>query len=534
MKKSFFKLAILAGIQVVLFSSCKKEIDTGILNEGEFGETTTALKAAADFPMGVAAGLNFMRTIPSYAAVVQRDYDAVTFENELKNSSIVGSNGVFNYTNADAFVDLATSAGLDVFGHTLAWHSQQAGGFYRSYAGITVPAAIELATNPGFENGLTGWSIFNTGNPAGTSTITATTLPSEIRTGTSAMRVVNPTGYPGSQWRVQVSSAAFPTVSGRQYTISYYVRAAAAGGSIRLSTGPSSSQFQGDQSIGTAWQLVSWTITANLSSTTFLFDMGQAANTYFIDDVSVKEVVAAPSGAQVVLKVDTALRNFITTTVTRYRGKIKAWDVVNEMFTETGAIRNNANTSTTNANVFVWSEYLGRDFGFRAFKYAEAADPAATLYINDFNLESSPRKLDSLIAYVNEIKARGAKVDGIGTQMHISWNTPLAGIEDMMRKLGATGLKIRVSELDVKSVLTSAAAGRTPLLDAYQAQMYNNVVNAYLKHVPAAQRAGITIWGVNDGNSWLSNGGREFPLIYDNDYNKKPAYAAILKGLKGQ
>lgn len=534
MKRILFKSMLVMSMPLIFLSSCKRDPEVGILNTGSFGETGTALKDAADFPIGVAAGLNLMKTLPAYAATVKRDFDNVTFENELKNSSIVNSNGVFNYTNADEFVNIATAAGLPVIGHTLAWHSQQAAGYYKSYAGITVPAATELATNPGFETGLTGWSVFNTGNPAGTSTITATTAAGEFRSGASAMKVVNPTGYPGSQWRVQVSSAAFATTAGQQYTISYWVKASSAGGSIRLSTGPTAAQYQGDQTIGTAWQLVSWTITASLSSTTFLFDMGQAANTYFIDDVSVKQVIAAPSGGQILLKVDSALNKFITTTVTRYAGKIKVWEVVNEMFTDNGSIRNNANTTSTATDVFVWSEYLGRDFGYKAFKYAEAADPAAQLFINDYNLETSSAKLDSLIAYVKEIKGRGAKVDGIATQMHISWNTPVTGIDNMMMKLAATGLKIIISELDVKTVLSSAAGARTAQLDAYQAAMFKYVVSSYIKYIPAAQRAGITVWGVNDANSWLSNGGKEFPLLYDNDYNKKPSYAGFLQGLKNQ
>ncbi|RZJ87744.1 MAG: T9SS type A sorting domain-containing protein, partial [Hymenobacter sp.] len=98
---------------------------------------------------------------------------------------------------------------------------------------------------------------------------------------------------------------AFATTIGKQYVISYWVRAAAAGGSIRLSSGPSSAQYQGDQAIGTAWQQVSWTITASLASTTFLFDMGQVANTYYIDDVSVKEVNAGGNWQWVKLKSTT-------------------------------------------------------------------------------------------------------------------------------------------------------------------------------------------------------------------------------------
>ncbi|MCB2376397.1 T9SS type A sorting domain-containing protein [Hymenobacter sp. BT635] len=144
----------------------------------------------------------------------------------------------------------------------------------------------QLVGNGGFESGLTGWTTLNTTG----ATITANTVAAEAHTGTGSMKVVNPTAQPGNQWRVQVTSAAFPTTVGKQYTISYWVRAAAPGGSIRLSTGPSGAQYQADQTIGTAWQQVSWTITAGVASTTFLFDMGQVANTYYIDDASVKEV----------------------------------------------------------------------------------------------------------------------------------------------------------------------------------------------------------------------------------------------------
>ncbi|MDF7814966.1 T9SS type A sorting domain-containing protein [Hymenobacter sp. YC55] len=147
-------------------------------------------------------------------------------------------------------------------------------------------AASQLIANNGFESGLTGWTTVNTTG----ATVTANTVATEAHTGSGSLKVVNPTAQPGNQWRVQVSSAAFPTTVSKQYVISYWVRAAAAGGSIRLSTGPSSPQYQADQTIGTEWQQVSWTITASLASTTFLFDMGQVANTYYIDDVSVKEV----------------------------------------------------------------------------------------------------------------------------------------------------------------------------------------------------------------------------------------------------
>jgi len=527
---SLFKNTALAALAATaLLASCKKGPEVNILATGNFGgDTTTALKDAADFPIGVAVNYTPLNDA-QFANVVKRDFDAVTFGYEMKHGAIVQNNGTYNFTQADAMMTAVN--GMTVFGHTLGWHQNQNATYLKNYAGITLPAAVELLpSNGGFENGLNGWSTFNTNG----ATVSANTVASEAHTGSGSMKVVNPTANAGNQWKVQVSSAAFNTVPGSQYLISYWVRAAAAGGSIRLSSGPTSAQYQGDQTIGTAWQLVTWQITANLTSTTFLFDMGQAANTYYIDDVSVKEVIVAPSGSQVTNRVDMALGNFITTIVNRYKANVHAWDVVNELFADDGTLRSNANTANSASDVFVWSEYLGRDYALKAFNYAKAADPTADLFINDYALESNARKLDSLIAFVRELKTRGAKVDGIGTQMHIAWNTPYDGIDKMFQKLAATGLKIRVSELDVKTVAGSAAGKPTDQLSAYQAAMVKYVVSSYMKNIPAAQRAGITVWGINDRNSWLYNNGTEYPLLYDNNYNKKPAYAAFLQALKGQ
>ena len=535
MKNKLSVFGILLAAPAIFLASCKKDVKTGILNTGSYTDTSAVLKDLADFPIGTAIGYTPMLNDPAYAAIAKRDFDIVTFEYHMKHGAIVQDNGNYNFTNADALV--AASGNLEIFGHTLGWHQNQNATFLKNFAGITVPAATELLGNPGFETGLTGWSTFNTGNPAGSATVTAGSGANEVRTGTGSMKVVNPTAYPGNQWRVQVASGLVTTTPNTQYNISYWVKAASAGGSIRLSTADGSggnAQYQGDQTIGTAWQQVSWTITANSAQTRFLFDMGQAANTYFIDDASFKAVVTAPNGGQIAVKLDTAMKQFITATVNRYKNKVKQWDVVNELFTDDGNLRNNNNTPTTASDVLVWSNYLGRDWALKAFQYAAAADPTATLYINDYNLETGSRKLDSLIAMVAELKARGAKIDGIGTQMHIAWNTPYPGIDQMFQKLAATGLKVRISELDVKTVMTSAAGKPSPELLGYQAAMVKYVVASYMKYVPAAQRAGITVWGINDKYSWLYNNGREFPLLYNDMYQRKPAYAAFAQALQGK
>jgi len=271
-----------------------------------------------------------------------------------------------------------------------------------------------------------------------------------------------------------------------------------------------------------------------------MFDMGQAANTYFIDDASVKQVVAAPSGSQVATKVDAALNTWITGIVSHYAGKVKAWDVINELFTDNGNIRNNsntANTANTASDVFVWSEYLGRDYALKAFNYAKAADPAALLFINDYNLETPNNpKLDSLIAFVKELQTKGAKVDGIGTQMHTSINATYASIDNMFQKLAATGLKIRISEMDIRiNPSDKLDIAPIPTTLAYQATFYHYAVASYLKYIPAAQRYGITIWGVDDASSWIVTNQKksDYPLLFDAKFAKKPAYSGFLQALKG-
>ncbi|MCX8019196.1 MAG: endo-1,4-beta-xylanase [Chitinophagaceae bacterium] len=520
-------------------TGCRRVPDVGILNTGNFTDVNTPLKEAADFPIGCAISYSPFLNDQNYANIAKRDFDEVVFEYQMKHGAIVQDNGNFNFTNTDALVNAVGSMGI--FGHTLVWHQNNNANYLKSYAGITLPAPTELLTNGGFENNLSNWSQFNTGNPAGSSSFTITTTPGEFRSGSRALRVFVNQNYGTQQWRVQLASDPIPMDNGKTYRASLWIRCASAGGSMRMSLNPdnsaSPSSYQADQdNLGTSWQQITFTFTKTATvPTRIVLDMGKVANTYFIDDISVTEVITPPGGAEIANKLDTAMRNFITAMVNRYKSKVRAWDVVNEPFADNPvAIRNNSNTSTTANDVLVWSHYMGRNWALKAFNYARAADPTADLYINDYNLESNPAKLDSLIAFVNELKAAGAKVDGIGTQMHITRNTSYAGIDNMMKKLGATGLKIRISELDVRAVLGNASGKLTPELAAHQAVMYKYVVQSYLKHIPKAQQAGITVWGIVDKYSWLYNNGAERPLLYDDNYEKKPAYAGFLQGLKGQ
>lgn len=525
---------------LALLSSCKKKT-------GQAGTTPTpqpvvesaALKSVATFPIAAAAsnGSFMINTLSS--GILKRDFNGITFENEMKNNAIVNGSGGYNFSTADAMVAAAQAANIQIHGHVLAWHAQTQGVYYRSLLNSSSLSTTNLTQNPGFENGdaasFTNFTVLNSGNPAGTATITVGTGAAEVRTGTRSLKVVNPAAYTTEQWRVQVASDPITLEVGKQYQISYWVKALAANGSIRLSTQPTP-LYQGDQTIGTNWQQVTWLITANEAQTRVVFDMGRNSNTYFIDDVSVNELIPSGGASNNYAKVDSLLKTTIQQIAGHFKGKVRGWDVINEMFADgpAGAIRNNTNTANATANdVFVWSEYLGRDFGVKAFNYAAEADPTAKLFINDYNLEFSVAKLDSLIAYVAEIRGRGAKVDGIGTQMHVSINTNKNQIDNHFIKLAATGLLVHISELDI-GVNTNNATSLvfTQDLENAQAEMYNYIITSYMRHVPKPQRYGLTIWGLLDNQSWRYKNGADYPLLYNPAGAKKKAYEAVLNALK--
>ncbi len=140
-------------------------------------------------------------------------------------------------------------------------------------------------------------------------------------------------------------------------------------------------------------------------------------------------------------------------------------------------------------------------------------------------------KLEGLIAYVEYIELQGAKVDGIGTQMHISYTSDKDLIAQMFEKLAATGKLIKVSELDVRLDTDDPTTEQL----AEQAEMYQYVMDMYKQYIPEAQRYGITIWGVSDNADeheyWLPG---DAPNLWDANYERKHAYKGVADGLAGK
>lgn len=213
------------------------------------------------------------------------------------------------------------------------------------------------------------------------------------------------------------------------------------------------------------------------------------------------------------------LAEHVDSVVGHYRGKIHAWDVVNEALNDgSGSLRSTGSP---------WAPLLGREYIDLAFRTARAADPQALLFYNDYSLEFPGAKQDSAFALVQGMKARGVPIDGVGFQAHFQVNADGTGVPSKetlvatLTRFAALGLKVELTELDIR-VRTQATA--TEL--AVQTRGYGDVVAACLA-VPACDA--IVVWGVNDGESWVPGTfpGYGRPLLFGDAFEKKDTYAAV-------
>jgi endo-1,4-beta-xylanase len=234
--------------------------------------------------------------------------------------------------------------------------------------------------------------------------------------------------------------------------------------------------------------------------------------------------------------------NHINTVVSRYKGKIDAWDVVNEAFNEDGSLRES-----------VFYKFLGKNYIEKAFKLANEIDPNADLIYNDYNLYKKEKR-DGVIQMVKQMQSKGIKIDGIGVQAHWSLNQPsLNEIEQIIFDIAELGVDVMFTELDI-SVLPSpweqvgaevsqnfsrfeGDAKMNPYPDKLPksiqnklAKRYNDIFQLFIKHSDKISR--VTFWGVMDKHSWLNDfpikGRTNYPLLFDRNYQAKEAHKSLI------
>lgn len=213
----------------------------------------------------------------------------------------------------------------------------------------------------------------------------------------------------------------------------------------------------------------------------------------------------------------TILQGHIALEAGRYKGKIAAWDVVNEAFEASGALRDD-----------LWLKGLGAGYIADALRWAHEADPSAKLYINDYDIEGINPKSDALYGLVKSLKAQGVPIDGVGIQGHLDLQSGFPNdLADNIKRFADLGVEVAITELDVRMTLPA-----TPASLAKQADYYGQVVKAC---TAASACVGVTVWEYTDKYSWIPGffAGEGAACPFDEKLAPKPAVRAILDALAG-
>jgi endo-1,4-beta-xylanase len=211
-----------------------------------------------------------------------------------------------------------------------------------------------------------------------------------------------------------------------------------------------------------------------------------------------------------------AMKDHIAGVVGHFKGKIWYWDVVNEGFEDSGVRRSS-----------IFQQQIGDSYIEEAFKAAHAADPNAKLCYNDYNIEGINAKSTAVYNMVRDFQARGIPIDCVGFQSHLIVGQVPTDIQANLQRFADLGLDVQITELDIRMPTPASSANLQQ-----QATDYKNVVLACL----AVSRCNdITVWGIYDGDSWIPSvfPGYGAALLFDENYQKKPAYNAVLQALGG-
>jgi len=270
--------------------------------------------------------------------------------------------------------------------------------------------------------------------------------------------------------------------------------------------------------------------------------------------------IAGKTGTTVANKEQalTIMRGYITEVMTRYKGKIYSWDVLNEIFPDNAgnstdwkdAMRRGAGGEGQDANP--WYAVIGSDFVYEAFLAARRADPNAILYYNDYNTDNANRArlIYDMVKEVNDKYLSGTDkpenetsgrllIEGIGMQEHHNFSVSAASIRTTINKFrtlnvsGRNKIILSVSELDVIAYNQyndlTAAGGQgadqshnslsTNQQLLTQAARYSEYMKVYIENADIIER--VSLWGITDNTSWRSRG---LPLLFDHASKAKPAY----------
>lgn len=426
---------------------------------------------------------------------------------------------------------------------------------------VVAPPMLNIFNNSDFEEG----NADQFGSWGGNNPTKAISEKGEGYKSDYAMLLTNPVD--GDFWQAQAAYTFEDSFleMGATYMIQFWAKSDSPAGQLQTQyqngTSYGSQGGYNTYDVGTEWMLYEYEFEMPYDDVNrVLINFGKVAATYYIDNIMFgkkMETRAAPAKAaapatrgiitvektpeQKKAIITEAMQKWISAMIGHCKERIHMWDVLNEPIADNGRDLRGVDfvPSEVGTNEFYWGQYMGKEYALKAFQFAREADPNAILFINDFNLETSPTKLKTLIDYVQWIdEQNGAPiVDGIGTQMHLhAPSITRAEIDAMFKAMAATGKLVRVTELDVRLEYDPASqiVGTVEQF-ARQAEVYQWVVESFKANVPVEQQSGITIWSLTDHarehEFWLKN---DVPNLFNANYARKHAYKGFCDGMAGR
>ncbi|MEN5195940.1 endo-1,4-beta-xylanase [Sphingobacterium faecium] len=512
--------------------------------------------AHPNFKWGVALNMDDYLNKGVMFRLANRNFEQMVMGYEMKHASIVQADGSLNLSKLERLIKAAQENNMQLYGHTLTWHSGQNAAYLNSLiAPVLLPPGS--APVPGGINvpSLSGY----------------------------ALKMTNPSV--ANAWEAQTAFDPKGLEDNTEYILKITVRGSKAGniGLDLQETVTYTGDSFGSIAFTTDYKEYELKVKTTALRTRLIINFGQFAGTVFVDNISLKKagsnVELVPDGdfekgitgwigwgnsstrsqsaegegyggpgGTVIEKtpeekktiLTEALETFIAGMFSVTKDYVKAWDVVNEPMSDWPdqyALKTGIGKAELAEDEFYWQDYLGKDYAVKAIQLARKyGNPNDILFINDYGLEGSGDKCKGLIAYVNYVESKGAKVDGIGTQMHINSTANKDQIVNMYKLLAATGKMIKVSELDIGLGDNIKTANATAEMYQQQAEMYQFVIEKYFEIIPKAQQYGITIWSPLDSpdreNSYWRRG--EPIGIWTESFVRKPAYQAVAEALQKQ
>ena len=513
-----------------------------------------------NFKLGAGTTVNDYLNNSLVRNLTNKNFTETVAGNAMKMASCVDASGNMNFTTVKNYVNTATKAGLNVYGHTLAWHSQQPIGWLK-----------KLLADKKVEGGEEVWAQvykkdFRTTQSVGwksSETDYGYTITFDKTNGLK----VHTTKVCSNFWDVQFLAATdILLTKGQTYKMTMTVRGTKAG-KFYSKLGDWGGGASANIPFTSEWQDVEVSYKTQMESNFLLLQCGDYVGDIYIKSIKFEgnTVPTVPLTAQE--RHDTlvyAMDKWIKGMMNACGGKVKAWDLVNEAVSGDDKdhdgyydLQHSAGYSTgtwdVGGDAFYWQDHMGDlEYVRQACRLARQYGPEdIVLFINDYNLESDwddNKKLKSLINWIKKWEADGVtKIDGIGTQMHIScfesasiMNTIKSHITKMFQLMANSGKLVRVSEMDMGYVRGTNRWGSSLKTDQLteaehkkMADFYEWIFKEYFRLIPPAQQWGICQWCTTDAPASSGWRGGEPVGIWDLNYYRKHVYAGFVRGLGG-